>query len=113
DLHGAIDDFGHECLAEGDRVALENATAGGTTRIVLAPAHPLEHLLHRVALAAGPAHRAPDGAVDFDDAFRRVSGDLVEFIDVLRHQRMQPAARLERHDRLVAPVGPGVPGGAR
>ena len=45
----------------------------------------------------------------FDDLLERIACLLVHAVDVLRHQRVQLAAALERHKRAMAGVRFGVP----
>jgi len=82
-------------------------------RIVLAGAHAIEHLLHRPAHAAAPAHELAHRAVHLDHELRRVAGDLVQLVDVLRDERVQLASLLQSNQSKMTRVGPRRPGGAR
>jgi hypothetical protein len=90
-----------------------DAAAGQARRIDLAGANSLQHVLHRRAPAAAPAHRAAHRAVNLDDPQRRVPGPLVQLIDVLGDQRVQLAALLQFHQRQVATIRARLPRGMR
>ena len=110
--HRPVDHLGHERLAERDRVALQDAAAVAAMRIVFAGAHARERLFHRRAPAALPAHDAAHAAVHLDDLLGRLAGALVQLVDVLRDERVQHAAPLERDEGAMAGVRLGRPGRA-
>src|SRR5207302_10388739 len=55
-LHRTVDHRGDECLAERDRVALQDPAAMPAWRIGFPRAHAIERRLHRSLPAAGEAH---------------------------------------------------------
>src|SRR5687768_629669 len=87
--HGALDHVGNKRLAEGDRVALENAPAGLARRVCVARANAIEHRLHGASPAARQANRLVQVAVHFDHALGRDARALVQAVDVLRDQRKE------------------------
>ncbi len=68
----------------------------------LAAPDPVVHRLGRLAVAAAEAHHLQRRAVDLDDARRIRSGLLVQPVDVLGDEEVQPAASLEVDQRPVA-----------
>ena len=72
--------------------------------IVLAGQQAHQRLLHRPLPAAAHAHHLEHRAVHLDHALGRIARLLMQAVDVLRDQRVQLAAPLERDDGLVARV---------
>ena len=104
--------LGHQALAEADGGRLEDAAADGPVpvpdhrragRVGLARPHPVVHRLGRLAVAATQAHHLEGRAVDLDDAPRVAAGLLVQPVDVLRDQQVQPPAALQVDQRRDAP----------
>src|SRR5690606_1316712 len=108
--HGPLDDFRDQRLAEGDRVALQDPAAAQAARVFLARPDTRQRAFHRRAVAALPAHDAANGAVHFDDALRRIAGALMQLVDVLRDEAVQPALAFELDQSLVAGIRTGRPG---
>ena len=68
-------------------------------RIGFSGPHAVEHRTGRPTPAAGHADDVAHRAVHLDDAHRSCPRGLVQSVDVLRHQRAQLAAPLERDQR--------------
>ena len=104
-LLGPEEVLGHQALAEADGGRLEDAAADDaavpvadhrrTGRVGLAGPHPVVHRLGRLAVAATQAHHLERRAVDLDDAIGVAARLLVQPVDVLRHQQVQPPAALQ------------------
>ena len=113
-MHRRVDHLGNQRLPERDGVALQDADpavrrAHEAVRIVLTRSHSFQRLLHRAAVVARPATTPAHRAVHLDDLPGRMSGLLMQLVDVLRHDRAQPALSLEFVDRQVSAVGHGRP----
>jgi len=67
-----------------------------------ARANALERRLHRALAAAGKAHHVVHRAVHLDHAPGRIARLLVQPVDVLRDERVQLTAPLQRDDRHMA-----------
>ncbi len=74
-------------------------------RVVLAGAHALVDGLRRLAVAAGEADHVERGPMDLNDPLRVGAGLLVQPVDVLRHEHVEPAAAFEVHQGPVPCVG--------
>ena len=111
DRHRAVDDLGHQRLAERDRVALQDAAAALGSAGSASPARTrasassigarrphCQHITRRIVPWTSTIE------------LRRRAGALVQLVDVLRHERVQLAAPLERDERAVAGVRLGAPG---
>ena len=104
--------LGHQALAEADGGRLQDPAADAadalvddcrTGRVRLAGPHPLVHRLGRLTVTAAQADHLERRAVDLYDPVGIAARLLVQPVDVLRHQQVQP--------RRCAPgrPGPGVP----
>src|SRR6185503_7035738 len=103
-LQRAVYDLGHERLTERNRVALQHAAALAAFVVFLARPHAVERLPHRSLTPARETDRLVHVAVNLDDEVRRVAGLDVQAVDVLRDERMELPALLQRDERQV----PGV-----
>ena len=88
------------------RPAADHRRAG---RVGLAGPHPLVHRLGRLAVAAAQAHHLEGRAVDLDDACRVAARLLVQPVDVLRDEQVEPPAALQVDQRPVPRVRLGRP----
>jgi len=93
-LHRPIDDLWHERLTEGNRGALQDATAFAARGIRVAGLHAIKCVFHRSTPATLHAHDIVHGAMHFNDTIRGIAGALVKSIYVLGDERVQLAAPL-------------------
>src|SRR5262249_20304411 len=89
--------------------ALQDAAAAVARRILFAGPKALEHRLHRPAPAALHAHHVAHRAVHLDDLVGRAAGLLVQAVDILRDQREELVAALERDEPAMAGIRLGTP----
>ena len=105
ELRRPVDLARREELAEHDDVGLEDRAAGRARRRAEL-VHEPDDLRPRHADAVDKADGGADRAVYLDHVPR--AGELVERVDVLRHERAQKPAPLELGEREVRRVGLGV-----
>ena len=73
--------------------------------VLLAGTHAIQRLLHPPAPAAGQAHHGMQRAVHFDHFFGGHTGALVQAVNVLGDQCVQPAAPLQFGQCTMAGIG--------
>ena len=84
---------------------LQDSAAPPARRIGFAGAHTVEHGSHRPAPFARHAPHVTHRAVHLDHHLGRMTGLLMQAVDVLRHERVHNAPALERHQRAMPGVG--------